>query len=500
MPYLDLEIPPGVYANGTARQARGRWRLANLVRWPNGPDLQPVGGWRRKNPEAEPLAGAARAILSWRDNDQGRWIAIGAHDGLWAMSALGALSDITPAGFVAGAADASIGGGYGAGPYGEPPAYGTPRAEGEEVVPASVWTLDTWGQHLVGCCEGDGKLYEWTLDPETPAAAIAGAPTDCRAVVVTAENFIFALRDRNVAWCDQADAATWTPAATNQAGDLDLQTPGRLMCGRRVRGATLVFSDVDVWAAQYLGGVAVYGFQRVGADCGVVAKGAAVSLDTRAVWMGRGTFFTYDGGSVGALECEAADHVFGDLNDQQVSKVTAWHNAGHGEVWWHYPSAGSNENDRYAAWSYRTGTWSVGELARTCGTSAGVFPNPLLVSPAGEVWEHEVGWAWGDSDAEGERATPFARSGPLELGAGDRVMAVTGVVGDEKTLGQAEVRFFARGFPNAAEAEHGPYALTTAPVDARFSARQVETQVAFTSETDSRVGVIRLDVRAGGRR
>lgn len=59
---------------------------------------------------------------------------------------------------------------------------------------------------------------------------------------------------------------------------------------------------------------------------------------------------------------------------------------------------------------------------------------------------------------------------------------------------------FARGFPNAAEAEHGPYALTTAPVDARFSARQVETQVAFTSETDSRVGVIRLDVRAGGRR
>lgn len=499
MPFVELEIPPGVYANGTARQARGRWRLSNLVRWPNGPDLQPVGGWRlKKDDPGSVVAGKPRAITAWRDNSGVRWIAIGTNDaasgkGLFVMNEAGTLSDITPVGFVAGLADAALGGGYGGGVYGAPPEYGLPRLDGSNILPASVWTLDTWGQHLVGACEGDGKIYEWALDPAVKAAVVSGAPTDCRALVVTAENFIFALRDRNVTWCDQADSTTWTPAATNQAGDLDLQTPGRLMCGRRVRGATLVFSDVDVWAATYLGGVAVYGFQRVGADCGVVSKGCAVSLDGRAVWMGRGAFFAYDGGAVEALPCEVADHVFQDLNAEQVSKVSAWHNADHGEVWWHYPSEGSFENDRYVAWSYRTGKWAVGELARTCGTSAGVFQNPLLVAPDGRVFEHEVGWAW-------DGAVPYARSAPLELGSGDRVMTVSAVVGDERTRGEAQVRFYARAFPNEVEAEVGPAALTTAPADVRFTARQVETRVDFAAGADSRVGVLRLDVRAAGRR
>ncbi|MBX7249344.1 MAG: hypothetical protein K1X35_09930 [Caulobacteraceae bacterium] len=499
MPYVDLEIPPGVYANGTARQAKGRWCAANLVRWPNGPDLQPVGGWRLKNAATPAVPGKARAMVTWRDNAGSRWAAVGTNnapaggEGLFVFNAAGSRFDITPAGYAGSKPDAELGGGYGGGAYNAPPGYGQPRLDDDNILPAAVWTLDTWGQHLVACCEGDGKLYEWTLDSAVAAQPIAAAPTGLRGVVVTAENFIFALGDRRVSWCDQADSADWTPAATNQAGDLDLQTPGRLMCGRRVRGATLVFSDVDVWAATYLGGVAVYGFQRAGADCGVLAKGAAVSLDGRCVWMGRGAFFAYDGGAVADLPCEIADHVFQDLNEQQASKVTAWHNADHGEVWWHYPSAASLENDRYAAWCYRTGTWSMGQLARTCGASAGVFQNPLLMAPDGRLWEHEVGWDWSG-------AQPFARSAPLEIGAGDRVMAVSGVIGDERTRGEAQVRFFTRAFPNGAEAEQGPYPLTRTPADARFSARQVETEVAFTAAADSRVGVLRLDVQTAGRR
>ncbi len=489
--YVELEIPPGVFANGTARQARGRWRMSNLVRWPNGPDLQPVGGWRPKSQGLVP--GRARAAICWRDNAAGRWMAVGAHLGLHVMTPSGVLHDITPAGFVAGAADAEQGAGYGAGVYGTAPAYGTPRPDAGGVIPAAVWTLDTWGQHLAGCCEGDGKLYLWTLDEGTAAQPIAGAPTGCRGLVVTAENFIFALGDRRVSWCDQADETSWAPGPTNQAGDLDLQTTGVLMCGRRVRGATLVFSDVDVWAAQYLGGVAVYGFQRVGTDCGVLSKGCAVSLDARAVWMGKGAFFTFNGGAVEDLSCEVADHVFGDLNMLQASKVSAWHNTEHGEIWWHYPSAGSTENDRYVAWSYRTGKWAAGELARTCGAPAGVFRHPLLVAPDGQVFEHEVGWDW-------EGAMPFARSAPLELGAGDRVATVAALVGDEKTAGSAQARFFTRDFPNGDETAFGPYPLGAVPVDVRFTARQLETQVEFTAPADSRVGVMRLDLKPAGRR
>lgn len=45
MPYLELEIPPGLYRNGTQFQSRGRWYDGSLVRW-HGGATQPVGGWK----------------------------------------------------------------------------------------------------------------------------------------------------------------------------------------------------------------------------------------------------------------------------------------------------------------------------------------------------------------------------------------------------------------------------------------------------------------------
>ena len=33
MPLLPLDIPAGIYRNGTDLQSQGRWRDSNLVRW-----------------------------------------------------------------------------------------------------------------------------------------------------------------------------------------------------------------------------------------------------------------------------------------------------------------------------------------------------------------------------------------------------------------------------------------------------------------------------------
>ena len=45
---VPLNIPPGVYTNGTEYQSKGRNFDANLVRWQFGA-LGPMGGWRQKN-------------------------------------------------------------------------------------------------------------------------------------------------------------------------------------------------------------------------------------------------------------------------------------------------------------------------------------------------------------------------------------------------------------------------------------------------------------------
>src|SRR5262249_30264931 len=153
----------------------------------------------------------------------------------------------------------------------------------------------------------------------------------------------------------------------------------------------LHFTDVDVWRSTYQGLPTVHGFEKAGDDCGPVSVGSAVTLDSRCVWMGGKSFFLYDG-VTNPLPCEVADRLFSDFNADQGSKVSAWHNGRHGEIWWFYPSGASTENDRYVFWNYRLNHWWVGAMARTCGAGAGVFRYPVLVDPAGAIFEHEQGF------------------------------------------------------------------------------------------------------------
>ena len=74
MALIDLNIPAGVYRNGTDLQSMGRWRDASLVRWNDGV-MRPVGGWRTRNNNA--ANATLRGMLTWIDNSNDRWIASG---------------------------------------------------------------------------------------------------------------------------------------------------------------------------------------------------------------------------------------------------------------------------------------------------------------------------------------------------------------------------------------------------------------------------------------
>lgn len=490
MPYLPLQIQPGVYRNGTEYQSKGRWYDANLVRWYSG-EMRPVGGWQARS--ASTVSGKARAVTTWKDNSSVSWIGIGTHTKLYAMTRSGALHDITPSGFTTGRADATTAGGYGGGTYGTG-AYGTPRLDTTAIQDASVWTLDTWGEYLVGCMADDGDIYEWTLNTAVAAAAVTNAPT-ARAIVVTEERFLMALgaggNPRKVQWSDQEANTTWTPAPANQAGDFELQTAGRLMCGKRVRGGTLLFTDVDVHLANYIGGTLVYGFDRISSSSGIISQQACAVFDGRAVWMSQNGFWGFNG-YVEPVACDVHDYVFSDLNRVQASKVYAVHNSQFGEVWWFYPSAASNEIDRYVIWNYRENHWSIGQLVRLCGTDRGAFNYPIMIGSDGTVYEHEAGFGYGS-------ASLYARSGPVELGSGDNVMTVRGMVPDERTAGDVTVTFYVKPFPNGDEETFGPYTAAN-PVDFLFTGRQVEVKYTGSALADWRVGTPRLDVVARGGR
>ena len=494
MALIPLKIPPGVYRNGTEYQSAGRWYDANLVRWYEN-TLRPIGGWRKKTATA--LTGLCRGLLTWRDNGGTAWAAFGTNSKLYVMSGTTAVvKDITPTGFTSGIADSTSITGYGYNTYGSS-AYGIQRPASDTFTPATTWSLDAWGEYLVGCSNYDGKLYEWQLGFTTPtlAAVITNAPTGCAAVHATAERFLFALgassNGRLVKWCDQENNTVWTPLATNQAGDFEINSSGSLKCGKRVRGINLLFTDVDVHTASYVGLPYVYSFERVGAGCGVISAQAVAAIDTAAMWMSRSGFWIFDG-YVKPIPCDVSDYVFQNMNYAQASKVYAVHNSKYGEVWWFYPSNSSNEVDSYVTYNYRENHWNIGVMGRTAGTDRGVFTNPIMVDASGYIYEHEVGYAY-------DSGSVYAESGPMEIGNGDNIMSVRQVIPDEQTLGEVQISFKTRFYPMDTEYTYGPYSAAI-PTDVRFSGRQVKIRYTGAVLEDWRVGVNRIEAVAAGKR
>lgn len=450
------------------------------------------------------VTGMARAAIAWRDNVGTRWLALGTHSNLQVFAG-GVLTDITPTTFTVGRPNTqTTTGAYGQGAYGIG-AYGVGDTAASVLDEASVWSLDTFGQYLVGVMPEDGQIVVWEASVANPAYPLntagfpgttdGGHPTSALGVVVTPERYLMALGvngdPRLVQWADQESLTVWNPSAINSAGDFPLQTPGSLRAGRAGKNETLIWTDTDLWKAVYIGAPLIYAFERVGTACGVISRGSMAVVDGQAFWMGLTGFYRYDGW-VRPMPCDVVDLVFNDFNRTQAAKVTCHTIAEYNEVWWHYPSAGSLENDRYVAVNIQDGTWMAGVLGRTCGVDRGTLGYPVLVGADGICYEHEKG-----NDRGG--LLPYAETGYLELADGDVVSLIRRLIPDDRNLGDVDVVISVRDWPNGAVRTYGPYDLS-APTNLRITGREIALRVQEREASDWRVGDLRIDLVPRGKR
>jgi len=492
MALIPLKLPPGVYKNGTEFEQSNRWRDASLVRWSEG-SMRPVGGWT--DFVTSGIAAPPRGMHGWRDLDANNNLAAGTYEKLYAISSAGTVTDITPTSFTLGRESATQNTGYGGGLY-NVGSYSTPRTPSANWLPATTWAIDNFGEDLVACSSTDGKLHLWDVDGGGVAAPITNAPTGNQSLIVTEERFLFALgadnNPRKIQWCDKENLTSWTPAATNEAGDIELQSSGTIRSAIRIRGRTLIITDVDAHLATYQGPPYVYGFERVGSACGTDSPKSLVAVDQAAFWMGQKGFFFFDGSIVKELNCEVSDHIFRDINTNQISKVYATHNSRFSEIWWFYASEDSTENNRYVSYDYKDNIWMIGELSRTAAIDTGILRYPIWAGPNGELYFQEYGF-------NHDGATQFVESGPISLGNGDNIMHVTDLIPDELTQGDVNAKFKTRFYPNGTESELGSFTMAN-PTNVRFSGRQVRMRVETTVNNDWRVGTMRIEAKAGGKR
>ena len=504
--FLPLQFPAGMHSNGPEYANKGVWLKGNLVRWNEG-WMRPVGGWARFGRQS-PLQGVPRAMFTWQDNAMRGRIAIGTESKLYLHD--GALAtDITPSDLVDGNATGSLGLGYGAGLYGKS-SYGTPRSGSGRVLGATVWDLANFGENLVALSPADGRVFWWR--PNTGGAAdalatpITNAPDNNIGVVVTDERCVLLIGadgdPRRVQWSSIEDATDWTPTATNTAGALQLTTDGMLVNAAKLQGEVLLLTTDDAHVLRFIGTPLVYGVQRVGSGCGLVAPHAHAEAAGFCVWLSRQGFYVYDG-AVRPLPCEVWTAVFDNLTEVQLSKVVAGTLAAFHEVWWFYPSAHSQENDSYVIWNYQENWWATGSLSRTAWADAGVMANPIAARDDGTLFIHESGWT-ADGAARAGTGLIWAETAPFDLGDGDRVLHATQLVPDTDKLGADALtyEFKLRFTPNGPQHTTGKLALSRPDgyIDTRFSGRQAVLRVEPAKDGPFQLGRLRLAVQPEGQR
>ena len=398
-----------------------------------------------------------------------------------------------------------------------------------------LWSHDNFGEDLI-INVYNGGIYYWdasVVSPLTtravPLSSLAGAsntPTVAAKVIVSdVDRHVIAFGANPlgssvqdpllIRFSDQENAADWTPSTTNTAGDLLIGSGSRIVTALETRQQILVFTDASLHVMQYLGPPFTFGINMISENVTIASPNSAIAIEDNVFWMGNNEFYTY-GGAVQKLPCTVRDYVFSDFNQNQSEKVFAASNTSFSEVWWYYPSANSDNVDRYVVYNYQQNIWYYGTLARSAWIDRGVEQNPIAAGLDGYLYTHENGFDDG-SQNPATAISAYIESSQFDIGDGNNFSFVSRIIPDvtfrDSTVSSPSVTFTmkARNFPGGNYLQEDDSTVTktaTVPVEqftnqafVRLRGRSMALRVA-SNETGMtwRLGSPRMDVRQDGRR
>ena len=179
---------------------------------------------------------------------------------------------------------------------------------------------------------------------------------------------------------------------------------------------------------------------------------------------------------------------------------------------WFYPSADSEENNRYVMYNYQEKVWYFGTLTRTAWLDRGTRELPLAAGSS-YIYNHETGY-----DDDGSAMTSFIESAAIDIGDGDQFTYIRRVIPDLTFNGstnlsspQATFTVKARNFPGASfdntaagTAERtavSPVETFTNQLHLRARGRSFALRVeSSASGSKWKLGSPRVDLRPDGRR
>jgi len=426
---------------------------------------------------------------------------------------------------------AAVGSGWGAGVWGR----GAWNSAASVTIPGAnlrLWSMDNFGEDLLANPRGGG-IYYWDTSAGTSSRAVNITSISGNAQPQAANIVLVSERDRHVIafgcdpeadpgvldpltirFSDQESFTDWAATATNTAGELRIGTGSEIVAAVQTKQQVVVFTDRSVSAMQFIGAPFIFGLSEVSTNTSILSQNAAVAVGDAVYWMGNDVFYRYDG-NVSLIPCPVEEYVFNNVNTSQISKVTAGSNTEFNEVWWFYPSASSQNNDRYVVYNYAEKIWFYGTIDRTAWDQGGVSGLPIAASPDGNIYFHETGFSDGSTNPPSPLNSYIESSG-VDIGDGEQFMSVKRVIPDigfRNSTGNPLATFTlnARTYPgsgttqtqsgSAVRTVSSPIAQYTEQLDVRMRGRAVSIKVESNQvNTQWRLGTTRIDLRPDGRR
>ena len=317
-----------------------------------------------------------------------------------------------------------------------------------------------------------------------------------------------------IRFSDQRNALDWKATVDNTAGDLKISSGSKIVTAIETKREVLVFTDTSAYSLQFIGPPDTFGITIVSEGISIRSPNSAVAIEDNVFWMGNNEFYVYSG-SVQEIPCTLRDFVFSDFNSLQAEKVFAGVNSSFSEVWWFYPSASSDEIDKYVIFNYQQKIWYYGSLNRTAWLDRGVNELPISASTDYYLYNHETGDDDGSTDPV-TAITAHIESSQMDIGEGDQFSFINRIIPDltfrNSAIGKkATLSLKARNFPggNYLQSDSTDVSKTaTVPVEQftndafiRIRGRSFALRVESTETGISwRLGSPRVDIRPDGRR
>lgn len=257
-------------------------------------------------------------------------------------------------------------------------------------------------------------------------------------------------------WSSAAEPGTvpssWTPAADNDAGSVELSdSPGELLCAYPLADSLIIYKNNSMYSATFIGGNEVFDFRKIQSSSGALSSRSVCDINGRHLVVTEGDIVITDGVSVQSIgEGIVKNYLFSQLDENNFRNLFCVYNPARNEAIIAFPTVGNTFCNKALIYDINSQVFGIRDLNQAVAGPIGVV-NDGSGGGQSVVWADAVGtWAentqtWGGggpgggSDSLRDYSLVLANANSLnQQDTTDSVSLASSMVKSGITLGQPD--------------------------------------------------------------